>query len=333
MINHKRTYKVIALVSIAVLALTAVGFTAAQDNGNGNDKGNSEGAPHMFAGGFLGIRITPSDDGVTVGGVMPDSPAAEAGLQEGDIITAVNGEPVSTPRDLVQAVRTADAGDTLTLDITRNGDDQTIEVTLGEWSMPEGFGEGYGPNGEMRFFFHDRMMGGGMTRLGVAFVQLDAETAQAEGVTQTEGALVKDVMPESPAATAGVQVGDIITAVNNEAVDAEHTLRDRLIAYEPGDSVTLSIERGSETVSVDVTIGDGMAMMEGMMGEMFDMPFEFFHEGMPFRHFGGHGMHEGFGRGMHEGFGPHMGEGFGPHMNQGAGSQGQAQTQPGNPTV
>jgi hypothetical protein len=60
-------------------------------------------------------------------------------------------------------------------------------------------------------------------------------------------------------------VNDIITAVNNEPVDAEHTLRDRLVAYEPDDIVSLEVSRGSETLTIDATLG------QPEMSEM--MPF------------------------------------------------------------
>jgi membrane-associated protease RseP (regulator of RpoE activity) len=80
-----------------------------------------------------------------------------------------------------------------------------------------------------------------------------------------EGARITEIVPDSPAAKAGLQVDDVVTAVNDEAVDEEHTLRDRMFAYEPGDTVTLAVTRSSETLSIDITLE------EFSLGEM--LPF------------------------------------------------------------
>ncbi|MBC7871267.1 MAG: PDZ domain-containing protein, partial [Chitinophagaceae bacterium] len=117
----------------------------------------------------------------------------------------------------------------------------------------------------------------GRGRLGVAFVNLDETTAAEYNVDVTEGALITQVEAGSPAETAGLQENDIVTAVNGEVVDAEHTLADRIYAYEPEDVVTLDVLRAGETQQIEVTLGQGeqrsglMPMMPGM-GGMNGMP-------------------------------------------------------------
>ncbi|GAB4337769.1 MAG: hypothetical protein Kow00117_19630 [Phototrophicales bacterium] len=69
-----------------------------------------------------------------------------------------------------------------------------------------------------------------------------------------EGALITDVLPDSPAEAAGLMVGDIIQAVDGDVVDAERTLSDRLYAYEEGDTVTLDVLRDAETLQIEVTL-------------------------------------------------------------------------------
>jgi membrane-associated protease RseP (regulator of RpoE activity) len=123
------------------------------------------------------------------------------------------------------------------------------------------------------------MMGGG-ARLGVQFITLDEAAAEERGVTQTEGALIVEVTPDSPADESGLQADDIVTAVDGDIVDAERTLRDRLLAYEPDDTVTLTVVRGDETLEVEATLDQ--ADFGGMM-----MPrgFRFFDpEGRGFMH-------------------------------------------------
>src|SRR5690606_16400594 len=83
---------------------------------------------------FLGVTLEAADGGVSIVSVSDDSPAAEAGLQAGDLITAVNGGAVNTPAQLTAAIRSQEPGATVTLSITRDGEAQEVEVTLG--SMP-----------------------------------------------------------------------------------------------------------------------------------------------------------------------------------------------------
>lgn len=72
------------------------------------------------------------------------------------------------------------------------------------------------------------------------------------------GALVREVIADTPAAAAGLRMGDIITAVDDIPIDANHRLADVLSQYRPGDRVTLEIQRGmrSRTTSVSVTLGE-----------------------------------------------------------------------------
>ena len=78
-------------------------------------------------------------------------------------------------------------------------------------------------------------------------------------------------MEDSPAADAGLQVGDVITAVDGDKVDVEHTLSDRLYAYEAEDQVALTVVRGSETLEVSAVLAAGHPgrIFEGMGGMNF----------------------------------------------------------------
>ncbi len=114
----------------------------------------------------------PTENGAYVAGVAEGSGAAAAGLQEGDIITALNGETVEGASDLMLAVRGEQPGDTVTLTVNRNGREQEVQVTLGddaasqqaaaeakeqqEQQMPEnGYGYGYGQDGGNDYGYGD----------------------------------------------------------------------------------------------------------------------------------------------------------------------------------
>src|SRR5690606_3435661 len=144
-------------------------------------------------------------------------------------------------------------------------------VTAADLDVLSGFGFGFGRRGEgmpgLRF---DGPLGRfnfapGTVRLGVAY----------EG--QDNGALITESVAGSPAAEAGSQGDDVVTAVQGDPVDAARTLRERLLAYDPGDTITLDVLRGDETLNIDVTLAE--VSMPDMMGEL---PF-----GNEFRHFFG----------------------------------------------
>ncbi|MBI5666754.1 MAG: PDZ domain-containing protein [Chloroflexi bacterium] len=209
---------------------------------------------------LFGLRLEQTDEGLVVREVEPDSAAAEAGFEVGDVITKVGDTEIRQPSDILQALTSLDTSQPVTVEVQRGGETVTLEISLDNLVIPFGEGRGFAMPFDMPF----GMMGGG-ARLGVQFVTLDEKTAEEHNVTQTEGALIMEVTKDSPAEKAGLQANDIVTAVDGDRVDAERTLRDRLLAYEPGDTVTLTVLRDGETMDVEVTLdeADFSNMMPG----------------------------------------------------------------------
>lgn len=79
---------------------------------------------------WLGATVVRTPDGLTIASVVADSPAHKAGLQRGDVIKAIDGAAVSDMAALRDALKDKQAGDTITLSITRNGTAQDVTVTL-----------------------------------------------------------------------------------------------------------------------------------------------------------------------------------------------------------
>lgn len=104
----------------AALLLAASGNVKAdyEDNGNNQD--------HASAGLIIGER----NDELVVIHVIKDSPADDAGLERGDRIVAIDGEEVQSPREYMQRLREKDEGDTLEIEVQRNGETETYDVTL-----------------------------------------------------------------------------------------------------------------------------------------------------------------------------------------------------------
>lgn len=86
---------------------------------------------------YIGVTVTNASaqysfDGALVAGVSTNSPAQEAGLQEGDVITAVNGEAITGSGDLKSKISSSEVSDILSLEVYRNGETIQINVTVGE---------------------------------------------------------------------------------------------------------------------------------------------------------------------------------------------------------
>src|SRR5580658_7845208 len=144
--------------------------------------------------------------GALVGDVSPNSPAAKAGLQKGDIIVSMNGKPVNDSNDLRMTVSMMAPGSRVDLKVTRDGAIRDIPVTLEE--MP-------GTVAELK-------QKGDATKSslsGISVQDLDAQTARQAGVpANTPGVVVTDINPSSAAADSGLQPGDVIQQVNRQSV-------------------------------------------------------------------------------------------------------------------
>lgn len=232
----------------------------------------------------FGLTYDPANQTWTITRLSEDSVLYEAGLREGDVITAINGEP-PIPMSLFRAQ--PDENGNVTLTVERDGQSQDIEISASDlmvFGMGGMFNFGNGRDMGMPFGFWQFGQMSDRGWLGISYVTLDQQTAADNNVDVTEGALVKEVVASSPAETAGLQENDIITAVNGEAVDEEHTLSDRLIAYEQDDTITLDVLRDGDTQQIEVTLGQPTnAAMMPSFGFNFGNPGSLIPRGgMPF---------------------------------------------------
>jgi|GEM_PF-5327474 len=264
------------LIVVFALMLGTTGMVAAQ-------------RPDRNDGGWLGISISDTEDGVTIGDVLEDSPAAAAELQAGDIITAVDDEAIEDAAALVEAISSLDPETEVTLSVTRDGEEIDITATLGERPR-DGF-RGRGDRDGNRFGgdFPPMIMEFARPVIGVEFQPIDADFAANLGLDVESGLLILNVAPDSPADEAGLMAGDIITAVNDTELDGDNTVFDVLGEFEPGDDISVSYIRAGEADSVDVTLAEpDFFMLEGIpFGDGDGMPFFFDGDMMPFEFFFG----------------------------------------------
>jgi S1-C subfamily serine protease len=98
--------------------------------------------------------------------------------------------------------------------------------------------------------------------MGVYYRPVTKQLAKDRGLSVETGALIAvpqdgttAVIPNSPAAAAGLRDGDVILAVNGVAVDASHDVSTLLLPYAPGQTITLKIQRGTSSLDVKVKLG------------------------------------------------------------------------------
>jgi 2-alkenal reductase len=143
-----------------------------------------------------------------------------------------------------------------------NGEVIGVNTAVVRQAEPGVSAEGLGfaiPSNTVQQIVQKLIQSGSVTRpyLGVQYTPLTPQIAAAQGLSIEAGALVGQVTSGGPAATAGVQQGDVITSIDGTAIDKDHPLEDLLFAHQPGDSVQLGVYRPSThaTLTLDVTLG------------------------------------------------------------------------------
>jgi serine protease Do len=202
--------------------------------------------------GYIGVGIqevtpdlakafnVPAEKGALVGNVEPNSPGAKAGLQRGDVITELDGQPISGPNDLRLRVGGMAPGTTVRLKVSRNGESRDVSLALGE--APAGKGPGNAPGGSPE----------NTTMRGVQVDELTADVRQQLGLSSdVKGVAVTNVSDASPAADAGLQRGDVIEQVNRQPVNSVADY-ERLIRQAGKQALVLLVNRGGNTTFVVV---------------------------------------------------------------------------------
>ncbi len=172
--------------------------------------------------------------GALVSSVEEGGPADEAGVQEGDIILSLDGEPIDRFNELGTAVAAMAPGSEATLSIWRDGEEQELDVRIGELeSEPQQAGVG-GSGGEAE------------GQLGLVVRPLTDDERQRLG---TEGSILIERV-NGAAAAAGLQPGDVILGAGRSRIGSVQELR-RAIANAEG-SIALRIQRGEASIYVPV---------------------------------------------------------------------------------
>ncbi len=234
--------------------------------------------------GKLGLREVR---GVAIAKVIEGSPAASAGLQNGDVIVRINGDEISSGRKLTRLISEISPDHTAKVTVLRGGSEREISVTLGKRPTPK-FAEGSfsspeafknfefkfpdkdfefklpvykserGEIGEPYFFsFGDRR------QIGIGLTPLSKQLSDHFGVAG--GSLVNTVRQDSPAAKAGLKAGDVVIDIDGKPVKSEMDVV-RAIAEKKEGDVAITFLRGGQRQTVRITPEKG----EGNVFEEFE---------------------------------------------------------------
>ena len=208
--------------------------------------------------GWIGVQIQPVNadiadslglkaaEGALVTEPQPDGPAVKAGIQSGDVITAVNGQEVKDARDLAKKISSLPPGSNVKLGVVSKGVEKTVNVTLGE--LPR----------EQR---QARATPEGNDNSGTEVPKLGLSLAPAGKVAGagSEGVVVTQVDPDGPAASQGFRTGDVILDVAGKRVASPDEVRKAFADARSGGkrTILLRVKSGENTRFLAVPLGRG----------------------------------------------------------------------------
>ena len=210
--------------------------------------------------GWIGVQIQPvtSDiadslglkkaEGALVAEPQENGPAAKAGIESGDVITAVNGETVKDARELARTIGGFAPGTSVKLNVLHKGSDKVVNLTLG--TLPN--------NLEAKADTHDNdresSRGSEVPKLGMTV----APAASVAGAGK-EGVVVTDIDPKSAAADRGFKEGDVILEVAGKSVASSADVREAIKAAHADNknSVLMRVRTNGQARFVAVPIGKG----------------------------------------------------------------------------
>jgi serine protease Do len=212
-----------------------------------------------------------AERGVIVTDVKPDTPAARAGLKDGDVIVRFQGETVQSAAQLARLVGETPPGRTVSVEVLRDGGSRTLSATLDERRLARGLDVPEPPMppeapslpdvdwqemaGKARAMIRKHgFQESGPPRLGITFQEISGQLARYFKVPGEQGLLVSSVEEGSPAEAAGLQAGDVILKLGGREVSDADDLRQEVARVEAGSELPVTVQRDGRTLELSVKV-------------------------------------------------------------------------------
>jgi serine protease Do len=180
--------------------------------------------------------------GVLVGDIIKDSPAEEAGIKRGDIITKVNDKEVNSPGELQDKIRDVNIDDKANIEIMRDGKTIRFIVKIGE--MPTVEEEGSEFPKEKIF----------SVQTGLKVKAVTSEITKELELPWVKGLVIAEVIPGSSADDMGLQPGDVILEANRIEMSSVSEWEELINKLEPGNTLLLLVFRNHHTYYVPIKV-------------------------------------------------------------------------------
>jgi serine protease Do len=210
--------------------------------------------------GWIGVQIQPvtqdiadslglkKAEGALVAEPQANGPAAKAGIESGDVIEKVNGEPVKDARELARTIGGLAPGTAVKLDVLHKGEDKVINLTLGQL-----------PNTVEANADTNNNDNGGSQGTDVPKLGLTVAPATSVAGAGKEGVVVTEVDPKSAAAERGFKEGDVILEVAGKTVASPNDVREaiRSARNDNKNVVLMRVKSGGQSRFVAVPLAKG----------------------------------------------------------------------------
>ncbi len=185
--------------------------------------------------------------GAIVASVTPNSPAAKAGLKPGDVILSANGHPVKSVHDLPRLVAAMPPGQKIEMTLRRGGKEMNVAATTGEMPQQEQQAAVTGSSSDEK--------AAGATGLGLQLAAIDQGMRRQYRIPkEVEGVVVTKVASDSPAATLGVEPGDVIVSVDQQPVKTPQEAAEQLKQAAAHGNILLLLNRHGTSQFVGLSV-------------------------------------------------------------------------------
>jgi C-terminal processing protease CtpA/Prc len=248
----------VLIVSIA--AILIVGLALAADKAGKAYLGI---VPSEITSDIAGDYGTQAGAGVLVDDVASGSPADKAGLRENDVILKIGDQSPTGPEEFRKLLEKYKPDDTVELTCIRGGKQKTVSVKLGEkkdWNF-----NWWPKNGAMKEYkfkgapWEWRSATSDKKRAFAGVVAQNLSGGLASYFKVEKGALIAEIVKNSPAEAAGLKAGDVIVKIGDDKIEDEGDVSTAIHKHKPGDAVDFVITRDGQTSTIKVTLGERSA--------------------------------------------------------------------------